>query len=44
MEVDIIVVGASLAGLVATHELGRRGKRVLVVDQENDANLGGRAF
>jgi uncharacterized protein len=41
---DVIVVGAGLAGLVATHELARAGRRVLVVDQENAANLGGQAF
>lgn len=44
MDADVIVVGAGLAGLVATHELTSRGKRVLVVDQENAANLGGQAF
>jgi len=38
------VVGAGLAGLVAAHELTRRGKRVAIVDQENAANLGGQAF
>jgi predicted oxidoreductase len=41
---DAIVVGAGLAGLVATHELVLAGKRVLVLDQENRANLGGQAF
>ncbi|MEU0540601.1 FAD-binding dehydrogenase [Nocardia sp. NPDC005978] len=41
---DVIVVGAGLAGLVATHELVKAGKRVLIVDQENRANLGGQAF
>ncbi|HZY75702.1 MAG TPA: FAD-binding dehydrogenase [Jatrophihabitantaceae bacterium] len=41
---DVIVVGAGLAGLVATYELTRAGRRVLVVDQENEANLGGQAF
>lgn len=44
MDADVIVVGAGLAGLVATHELTRRGKTVAVVDQENAANLGGQAF
>lgn len=43
-EPDVIVVGAGLAGLVATHELALAGKRVLVLDQENLANLGGQAF
>jgi uncharacterized protein len=41
---DVIVVGGGLAGLVATYELTRAGKSVLVVDQENEANLGGQAF
>lgn len=43
-EPDVIVVGAGLAGLVATHELAKAGKRVLVVEQENRKNLGGQAF
>ena len=41
---DVIVVGAGLAGLVATHELVKAGRRVLVLDQENRYNLGGQAF
>ncbi len=41
---DVIVVGAGLAGLVATAELVARGKRVILVDQENEANLGGQAY
>ncbi|MGV9385690.1 FAD-binding dehydrogenase [Nonomuraea sp. NPDC003707] len=44
MNADVIVVGAGLAGLVATCELISRGKKVAVVDQENAANLGGQAF
>ncbi len=44
MDVDVIVVGAGLAGLVATHELTQRGKRVAVIEQENRGNLGGQAF
>ena len=44
MDADVIVVGAGLAGLVATCELIERGKKVLLVDQENSANLGGQAF
>ena len=41
---DAIVVGAGLAGLVAAHELSLAGKQVLILDQENRANLGGQAF
>lgn len=41
---DVIVVGAGLAGLVATAELVDAGKRVLVVEQENAGNVGGQAF
>ncbi|ART71934.1 FAD-binding dehydrogenase [Mycobacterium dioxanotrophicus] len=44
MDADVIVVGGGLAGLVATRELTRRGKKVAVLDQENAANLGGQAF
>ncbi|BBY64402.1 FAD-binding dehydrogenase [Mycolicibacterium helvum] len=44
MDADVIVVGAGLAGLVATHELTSRGKKVVLIDQENEANLGGQAF
>ncbi|MEJ5919909.1 MULTISPECIES: FAD-binding dehydrogenase [unclassified Corynebacterium] len=41
---DIIIVGAGLAGLVAAYEAQRAGRRVILVDQENEANLGGQAF
>lgn len=43
-DADVIVVGAGLAGLVAACELAERGRRVLIVDQENEANVGGQAF
>ncbi|MFI6213765.1 FAD-binding dehydrogenase [Nocardia brasiliensis] len=43
-QADVIVVGAGLAGLVATHELVKAGRKVLVLDQENRNNLGGQAF
>ena len=43
-EPDVIVVGHGLAGLVATYEASKAGKKVLVVDQENEKNLGGQAF
>lgn len=44
MDKDVIVVGAGLAGLVATAELVKAGKTVLLLDQENEHNLGGQAF
>jgi predicted oxidoreductase len=44
MNADAIVVGAGLAGLVATAELVAAGKRVVLVDQEPEASLGGQAF
>jgi len=39
----VIVVGAGLAGLVATAELADAGKRVLLLEQEPAASLGGQA-
>jgi len=41
---DVVIVGAGLAGLVAACELADRGKQILIVDQENAANLGGQAY
>jgi predicted oxidoreductase len=44
VDADVIVVGAGLAGLVATAELADAGRRVILLDQEPEANLGGQAF
>jgi len=41
---DVIVIGTGLAGLVAACELVDRGKKVLMLDQENAPFLGGQAF
>ena len=41
---DVVVVGAGLAGLVATSELIDAGRNVVLLDQENEKNLGGQAF
>jgi predicted oxidoreductase len=44
LDADVVVVGAGLAGLVATAELADAGRRVILVDQEPEASLGGQAF
>ena len=44
MDADVIVVGAGLAGLVASAELADAGRRVLLLDQEPQQCLGGQAF
>jgi len=44
MDADVIVVGAGLAGLVATAELAYAGRKVLLLDQEPEQSLGGQAF
>ena len=44
MDADVIVVGAGLAGLVATAELAAAGRKVILIDQEGEQNLGGQAF
>ncbi|KOU54847.1 hypothetical protein ADK57_46460 [Streptomyces sp. MMG1533] len=43
-DADAIVVGHGLAGLVATAELAAAGRKVLLLDQEPEASLGGQAF
>ena len=43
-DADVIVVGAGLAGLVATAELADAGRRVILLDQEPEQSLGGQAF
>src|SRR4051794_18742742 len=44
VDADVIVIGAGLAGLVATAELADAGRRVVLLDQEPAASLGGQAF
>lgn len=43
-EADVIIVGAGLAGLVAAAELLVAGRRVVLLEQEPEASLGGQAF
>jgi predicted oxidoreductase len=44
VDADAIVVGAGLAGLVATAEIADAGRRVVLLDQEPEASFGGQAF
>ncbi len=44
MDADLIVIGAGLAGLVVAAEAADAGRRVLLLDQEPETNLGGQAF
>lgn len=44
MHADAIIVGAGLSGLVAANELISAGKKVMIIDQENEKILGGQAF
>lgn len=39
-----IIIGGGIAGLTAAMEITKRGKKVLLVDQESEQNLGGQAF
>ncbi|MGF1426044.1 FAD-binding dehydrogenase [Kitasatospora sp. LaBMicrA B282] len=43
LDADVIVIGAGLAGLVATAELADAGRSVILLDQEPAASLGGQA-
>ncbi|WP_329143983.1 FAD-binding dehydrogenase [Streptomyces niveus] len=42
-DADVIVIGAGLAGLVATAELVDAGRSVILLDQEPEASVGGQA-
>ena len=44
MKYDCIIVGAGIAGLTAACELIDAGKKVLLLDQEGENNIGGQAF
>jgi uncharacterized protein len=43
-DADVIIIGAGLAGLVAAAEAAGAGRRVILLDQEPEASLGGQAF
>ncbi|ACT04603.1 FAD-binding dehydrogenase [Paenibacillus sp. JDR-2] len=44
MNYDAIVIGAGLAGLAGAAEIADAGKKVLLLDQEPEASLGGQAW
>lgn len=44
MKYDCIIVGAGLAGITAACELIDAGKKVLLLDQEGENNIGGQAY
>ncbi|PRZ04816.1 hypothetical protein BCE75_10954 [Isoptericola sp. CG 20/1183] len=44
MDADVIVIGAGLSGLVTATELTAAGRRVVLLDQEPEASLGGQAW
>jgi predicted oxidoreductase len=44
VDAEVIIVGAGLSGLVAAAEIADAGRRVIVLDQEPEASLGGQAF
>lgn len=39
-----IIIGGGLAGLVAAYEITSQNKKVLLLDQEGEQNIGGQAF
>ncbi|CAK1358402.1 KsdD-like steroid dehydrogenase [Cercospora beticola] len=43
-EDPVLIIGAGLSGLVAAYELTKANKRIIILDQEHRANLGGQAF
>lgn len=40
----VLIVGGGLAGLVAAYEITKSGRKVVIIEQENEACLGGQAF
>ena len=43
-QVDVLIVGGGLAGLVAAQKAAERGRKVMILDQEGENSLGGQAF
>lgn len=43
-EADILIIGAGLAGLTAAAEAADAGRKVIIIEQESESDLGGQAF
>ncbi len=41
---DVAIIGGGLSGLVAAFEATKRGRKVVIIDQEGPQSLGGQAF
>ncbi len=44
MDTDVVVIGHGLAGLTAAAELADAGRRVILLDQTSERDLGGQAW
>ena len=44
LDVDVIIVGGGLSGLVAAAELAAAGRTFILLDQEPEQSLGGQAY
>lgn len=40
----VVIIGSGLSGLVAAYEITKAGKKVVLLDQETEANIGGQAY
>lgn len=43
-DAPLIIVGGGLSGLTAAYEITKAGQKCIIIEQENEANLGGQAF
>lgn len=44
MKHPVIIIGSGLSGLVAAYEITSAGKKMLLLDQESEQNIGGQAY
>lgn len=43
-QTSTLIIGGGLSGLVTAYEITKAGKKVIIIEQENENNLGGQAF